>query len=168
MIISWINALSQSTKGASLWGAIPAKIMCGVYAKSCVVCMHFCAACMQFCVACMQFCAACMQFCVVCMQFCGVCRQFLWCVYAVFNRSHPLFCEDFSFVWNMGVCREAYWRGAFHSQKISYTLGKNPFVFKKNPPKIRRNPFVMKKSRTLFRKSEMPLAYWPMPRDGRT
>ena len=48
-------------------------------------------------------------------------------------------------------------RGAFHSQKISYTLGKNPFVFKKNPPKIRKNPFVMKESRTLFRKSEMPL-----------
>ena len=48
-------------------------------------------------------------------------------------------------------------RGAFHSQEISYTLGKNPFVYKKNPPKIRKNPFVMKESRTLFRKSEMPL-----------
>ena len=105
--------------------------MCGVYAKSCVVCMQFCAACMQFCVVCMQFCGVCMQFCVVCMQFCGVCMQFcvvcmqfLWCVYAVFvvcvctfvscvyavfNRSHPHFCEDFSFVWNMGVCRKAYW-----------------------------------------------------------
>ena len=41
-------------------------------------------------------------------------------------------------------------RGAFHSQKISYTLGKKPFVFKKNPPKIRKNPFVMKESRTLI------------------
>ena len=50
-------------------------------------------------------------------------------------------------------------RGAFHSQKISYTLGKNPFVFNKNPPKIRENPFVMKESRTLFRKSEMPLVF---------
>ena len=50
--------------------------MCGVYEKSCVVCMHFCAACMQFCVVCMQFCG-------VCMQFCGV-GSFLWCLYAVF------------------------------------------------------------------------------------
>ena len=48
-------------------------------------------------------------------------------------------------------------RGAFHSQKISYTFGKNPFVFMKNPPKIRKNPFVVKESRTLFQKSEMPL-----------
>ena len=51
-----------------------------------------------------------------------------------------------------------YWlRGAFHSQKISYTLGKNPFLFKKNPSKIRINPFVLKKSRTLFPMSEVPL-----------
>ena len=43
-------------------------------------------------------------------------------------------------------------------QKISYTFGKNPFVFKKNPSKIRMNPFVLKKSRTLFPISELPLA----------
>ena len=49
-------------------------------------------------------------------------------------------------------------RGAFHSQKISYTFGKNPFVFKKNPSKIRVNPFVLKKSCTLFTMSEVPLA----------
>ena len=48
-------------------------------------------------------------------------------------------------------------RGAFHSQKISYTFGKNPFVFKKNPSKICINPFVLKKSRTLFPMSEVPL-----------
>ena len=42
--------------------------------------------------------------------------------------------------------------------KISYTLGKNPFVFKKNPSKIRINPFVLKRSRTLFPMSEVPLA----------
>ena len=48
-------------------------------------------------------------------------------------------------------------QGAFHSQKVSYTIGKDPFVFKKNPPKIRKNPFVVKESRTLFRKTEMPL-----------
>ena len=48
-------------------------------------------------------------------------------------------------------------RGAFHSKKISYTCGKNPFVFKKNPSIVRKNPFVVKESRTLFRKSEMPL-----------
>ena len=41
--------------------------------------------------------------------------------------------------------------------KISYTFGKNPFVFKKNPAKIRINPFVLKKSRTLFPMSEVPL-----------
>ena len=39
------------------------------------------------------------------------------------------------------VCDEN--RGAFHSQKISYSFGKNPFVFKKNPSKIRVNPFVL-------------------------
>ena len=48
-------------------------------------------------------------------------------------------------------------RGAFHSKKISYTFGKNPFVFKKNPSKIRINPFVLEKSRTLFPMSEVPL-----------
>ena len=41
--------------------------------------------------------------------------------------------------------------------KISYTFGKNPFVFKKNPSKIGINPFVRKKSRTLFPMSEVPL-----------
>ena len=41
--------------------------------------------------------------------------------------------------------------------KISYTFGKNPFVLKKNPSKIRVNPFVLKKSRTLFPMSEVPL-----------
>ena len=41
--------------------------------------------------------------------------------------------------------------------KISYTFGKNPFVFKKNPSKIRVNPFVLKKSRTLFPMSKLPL-----------
>ena len=48
-------------------------------------------------------------------------------------------------------------RGAFHSKNISYTFGKNPFVFKKNPSKIRMNPFVLKKSRTLFPINELPL-----------
>ena len=48
-------------------------------------------------------------------------------------------------------------RGAFHSQKISYTCGKNPFAFKKNPSKIRINPLVLKISRTLFPMSEVPL-----------
>ena len=42
-------------------------------------------------------------------------------------------------------------RGAFHFQ------GKNPFVFKKNPSKIRVNPFVLIKSRTLFPMREVPL-----------
>ena len=51
-----------------------------------------------------------------------------------------------------GICR-----GAFHSQKVSYTFGKNPFVLKKNPSKILINPFVQKKSRTLFPMSELPL-----------
>ena len=59
---------------------------------------------------------------------------------------------------DLGVATEAY-RGAFHSQKISYTFGKNPFVSKKNPSKIRINPFVLKKSRTLFPMSEVPLGY---------
>ena len=40
--------------------------------------------------------------------------------------------------------------------KISYTFGKNPFVFLKNPSKLRINLFVLKKSRTLFQMSEMP------------
>ena len=35
-------------------------------------------------------------------------------------------------------------------------LWQNPFVFKKNPSKIRINPFVLKKSRT-FPMSEVPL-----------
>ena len=56
------------------------------------------------------------------------------------------------------VAREYYdIRGAFHSQKISYTFGKNPFVLKENPSKIRVNLFVQKKSRTLFLMSEVPL-----------
>ena len=54
-------------------------------------------------------------------------------------------------------------RGAFHSQKISYTFGKNPFAFKKNPSKIRINPFVLKKSRTPFPISELPLAQNSFP-----
>ena len=41
--------------------------------------------------------------------------------------------------------------------KISYTFGKNPFIFKKNPSNIPINPFVLKKSRTPFPMSEMPL-----------
>ena len=53
-----------------------------------------------------------------------------------------------------GSCRN---RGAFYSQKISYTFGKNPFVLKENPSKIRVNLFVQKKSRTLFLMSEVPL-----------
>ena len=54
------------------------------------------------------------------------------------------------------ICMDA--RGISLS-KISYTFGKNPFVFKKNPSKIRINPFVFKKSRTLFPMSEVPLAW---------
>ena len=49
-------------------------------------------------------------------------------------------------------------RGAFHSQKISHTFGKNTVAFKKNPSKIQINPFVLTKSRTLFPTSELPFA----------
>ena len=38
-------------------------------------------------------------------------------------------------------------------------LAKNPFVFKKNPSKIRINPFVLTKSRTPFPRSQVPLAF---------
>ena len=54
---------------------------------------------------------------------------------------------------------DTFGRGAFHSQKISYTASKNPFVLKKNPAEIRINPFVLKKSRTHFQLSETPLAF---------
>ena len=33
---------------------------------------------------------------------------------------------------------------AFHSQKLSYILGKNPFVLKENPSKISKNTFALK------------------------
>ena len=78
--------------------------------KLCVVCMQnhvwcVCSFVRRVCTFVQRVCSF-----VVCVgSFCGVCMQFLWCVYAAFNRSHPHFCEDFSFVWNMGVCREAYW-----------------------------------------------------------
>ena len=54
---------------------------------------------------------------------------------------------------------DSYLRGVFHSQRISYTSGKNPFVLKKNPSEIRIYLFVLKKSSTHFRMSEMSHAY---------
>ena len=47
--------------------------------------------------------------------------------------------------------------GHISLQKILYTFGQNPFVFKKNPSKIHVSPFVLKKSCTLFQMSEVPL-----------
>ena len=44
-----------------------------------------------------------------------------------------------------------------HSQKIWYTFGKNPFVSKKTPLKMRKNLIALKKSRTLLLINEMPL-----------
>ena len=49
--------------------------------------------------------------------------------------------------------------GHFTPKKSRTPWAKNPFLFKKNPPKIRKNPFVVKECRTLFRKSEMPLIF---------
>ena len=44
--------------------------------------------------------------------------------------------------------------------KISYTFGRDPFVFKKNPSKIRKNPFILTASRTLFPMSAVPLDFY--------
>ena len=70
------------------WRAIPAKIMCGVYAVLCGVYAVLCGVYAVFVVCVCSFCRVCMQFLwcvnaifVVCVgSFCRVCMQFLWCV----------------------------------------------------------------------------------------
>ena len=55
-------------------------------------------------------------------------------------------------------CERSLNREEHFTPKKSCTPLAKILFFKKNPPKIRKNPFVVNESRTLFRKSEMPLA----------